>query len=114
MVCVPLDVEGRQNATDSFLRCARANRCMALDHGRLYTCSLIPYVKYFNRRFGTRLEVTPHDYIDIHSVESFDSILDFICKPMPFCRHCNLKGTVGNIKFGISRRERSEWTGSDD
>lgn len=23
MVCVPLDVEGRQNATDSFLRCAR-------------------------------------------------------------------------------------------
>lgn len=114
MVCVPLDVEGRQNATDSFLRCARANRCIALDHGRLYTCSLIPYVKYFNRRFGTRLEVTPHDYIDIHSVESFDSILDFICKPMPFCRHCNLKDTVGNIKFGISRRERSEWTGSDD
>jgi len=114
MVCVPLDVKGRQDATDSFLRCARANRCIALDHGRLYTCSLIPYVKYFNQRFCTKLEVTPDDYIDIHKIDSFDNILDFICRPMPFCRHCNLKGTVGNIKFGISRRERAEWTGTED
>lgn len=112
MVCVPLDVEGHQDATDSFLRCARANRCIALDHGLLYTCSLIPYVKYFNQRFGTKLEVTSGDYIDIYNIESFDNILDFVCKPMPFCRYCNLKRTVGNIKFSISRREQAEWTGS--
>lgn len=111
MVCVPLDLEGRQDGRDSFLRCARANRCISLDHGKLYTCSLIPYVKYFNQKFGTKLAIEPSDYMDIHQADSFGQILDFTCKPAPFCRYCNLKGTVGNIKFGISRHERSEWTG---
>ena len=111
MECVPLDLEGRQDARDSFLRCARANRCIALDNGKIYTCSLIPYVKYFNRQFNQRLEVTAADCLDIYKVGSLDEILDFLCKPMPFCRYCDVKGTKRGIKFGVSRKEITEWIG---
>lgn len=113
MQCVPLDMEGKQDGQDSFLRCSRANRCISLDGGKIYTCSLIPYVKYFNKHFNKELIVSPNDYIDIYKVESIDEILDFVCKPMPFCRYCNIKGTIGDIGFGVSKKEISEWTGAD-
>lgn len=115
MQCIPLDLEGKQDARDSFLRCSRANRCVSLDNGKIYTCSLIPYVKYFNKQFGKDLALTPKDYIDIYEeAESIDDVLDFVCKPMPFCRYCNIKGMTGNIKFGISKKEITEWIGENN
>lgn len=111
MMCAPLDISGKQDARDSFLRCNSANRCIAMDNGRIYTCSLIPYVKYFNAQFKQHLQVTDKDYIDIYKVKSIDEILDFISHPMPFCRYCNRKGIIWDIGFGISRRDISEWTG---
>lgn len=113
MQCVPLDLEGRQDGRDSFLRCSRANRCIALDSGRLYTCSMIPYVKYFNERFHKNLAVSENDFLDIYRVETIEEILAFICRPMPFCRYCNIKGTILDIPFGISKKEMKEWTGHE-
>ena len=110
MQCIPLDLKGEQDPNDSFLRCARANRCISLDNGKLYTCSLIPYVKYFNKQFGKQLVVSPNDFIDIYQAKSGDELLDFVNKPMPFCRYCNIKGTIWDIGFGISKKEINEWT----
>ncbi|NDV47348.1 radical SAM protein [Paludibacter sp. 221] len=112
MQCIPLDVEGKQDARDSFLRCSRANRCISLDGGKIYTCSLIPYVKYFNKHFNKDLVVSPADYIDIYEAKSGDEILDFVSKPVPFCRYCNIKGTIWDIGFGVSKKDISEWTGA--
>lgn len=111
MQCLPLDLAGKQNAKDSFLRCARANRCISLDNGKIYTCSLIPYVKYFNKYYNKQLEVSSKDYIDIYSAKSLNEILHFVSQPMPFCRYCNIKGTIDNIEFGISKKDITEWTG---
>lgn len=111
MQCTPLDLEGKQNGKDSFLRCSRANRCVAMDNGKMYTCSLIPYVKYFNTQFNKDLKITNKDYLDIYKVKNADEILDFLCKPMPFCRYCNIKGTIYDIGYGISKKEISEWIG---
>jgi len=111
MMCAPLDLSGKQNARDSFLRCNSANRCIAMDNGRIYTCSLIPYVKYFNAQFGQNLMVTEKDYIDIYKVKNIEEILEFVSKPMPFCRYCNRKGIIWDIGFGISRKDITEWTG---
>lgn len=111
MMCAPLDLSGKQDARDSFLRCNSANRCIAMDNGRIYTCSLIPYVKYFNAQFDKKLHVTEKDYIDIHKAKSIDEILAFVSRPMPFCRYCNRKGIIWDIGFGISRKEISEWIG---
>ena len=111
LLCLPLDLEGKQNAQDSFLRCARANRCISLDNGKIYTCSLIPYVKYFNKQFNQDLIVSPNDYIDIYKAKSVDEILNFVSKPMPFCRYCNMKGVVRDIPFDITKKNIAEWTG---
>jgi len=111
MQCSPLDLTGKQNARDSFLRCNSANRCISLDNGRIYTCSLIPYVKYFNAHFKQDLKVTEKDYIDIYKAKNIEEILEFIAKPMPFCRYCNRKGMIWDIGFGISKKDMSEWTG---
>jgi MoaA/NifB/PqqE/SkfB family radical SAM enzyme len=111
MQCLPLDLKGEQNAHDSFLRCSRANRCVSLDNGRIYTCSLIPYIKYFNAHFAQNLPVTQDDYMDIHKAKNIDEILDFLCRPMPFCRFCNQRGIILDIGYGVSQKEISEWTG---
>ena len=111
MQCMPLDLEGKQNVMDSFLRCSAANRCIALDNGKIYTCTTIPYVKYFNLRFNENLKVSEYDYLDIHKVESFDEIMNFLCTPPPFCRYCNQKGIIKDISFDVSKKSIDEWTG---
>ena len=110
MQCSPLDLAGKQDPRDSFLRCNSANRCIALDNGRIYTCSLIPYVKYFNAHFNENLIVTENDYLEVQKVKNINEILKFISRPMPFCRYCNRKDTIWDIGFGISKKEISEWT----
>jgi MoaA/NifB/PqqE/SkfB family radical SAM enzyme len=113
MMCAPLDLSGKQDGRDSFLRCNSANRCIAMDNGRVYTCSLIPYVKYFNAQFKQQLQVTAQDSIDLHKAGSIHEILEFVAHPMPFCRYCNRKGIIWDIGFGISRKEMSEWTSKE-
>lgn len=110
MQLIPLDVEGKQDPKDSFLRCGTANRCIAVDNGKLYTCTLIPYIKYFNNTFDKNLKVTENDYIDIYKATDLNEILHFISKPMPFCKYCNMKGVVDGIPFDISKKNITEWT----
>ncbi|MCL2073831.1 MAG: radical SAM protein [Marinilabiliaceae bacterium] len=111
MQCVPLDITGCQNRKDSFLRCSAANRCIALDNGKIYTCTTIPYIKYFNNHFNQNLEVSKHDYINIYEAKNFDEIMTFLSKPMPFCRFCNQKGIIWDIGYGVSKGKIEEWTG---
>jgi len=113
MQCLPLDLSGAQNARDSFLRCSAANRCIALDNGKIYTCTTIPYVKYFNAHFGKNLPVTEADYLDIFEAKNIDEIRKFLCKPMPFCRFCNQKGMIWDIGYGVSQKDIREWTGGN-
>jgi len=111
MQCMPLDLSGKQNVKDSFLRCSAANRCIVLDNGKIYTCTTIPYIKYFNLSFGKNIKVAEQDYLDIYKVGSFDEILSFLCTPPPFCRYCNQKGMIWNIDFEVSKKNMEEWTG---
>lgn len=52
-----MDVEGRQDGSRNFLLCHRANTCVYLQHGRLYTCTVAPTVYHFNKYFGTEMKV---------------------------------------------------------
>ncbi|MDR1357309.1 MAG: radical SAM protein [Tannerellaceae bacterium] len=111
MQCSPLDIEGKQDPRESFLMCNSANRCISLSEGKIYTCSLIPYIKYFNSYFKQNLAVTENDYIDIFEAKNIDEIMNFLCKPMPFCRYCNKKGMIWDIGYGVSKKDITEWTG---
>lgn len=110
MMCIPIDVEGKQNAEDSFLRCSRANRCVAVDNGNIYPCSLIPYIKYFNKQFNQNLQIGDKDFLPLNKAKSLDEILNFISNPVPFCRFCDIKSTVWDIGYGRSTKSLSEWT----
>jgi len=49
--------------------------------------------------------------LDVHKAGGIDDILAFISQPVPFCRYCNLKGTIWDIGYGVSKKAIEEWTG---
>lgn len=104
-----LDVTGTQKGAENFVRCYMANSCIFLYHGRLYPCSVIPNTRFFNRHFGQQLQESPEDSIDIFKALSADEILNFLCKPVPFCRYCNLDKRRGDVKWEISKKSATEW-----
>jgi len=62
-----------------------------------------------SRKCGNTREVTEHDVLDIHKVQSLDEIIEFLYTPKPFCRYCNRRGVELGIPYGISKKEISEW-----
>jgi organic radical activating enzyme len=106
---MPLDIQGKQNIKWNFLRCYRANTCISLIDGKLSTCFTPLYIKDINKYFGQNFVVTEEDYIDIYKVKNIGEILDFLCKPIPFCRYCAIKDYKLGIPWGISKKESKEW-----
>ena len=104
------DADGKQNAERNFYRCYFGNNCIQVDSGKLYNCSLITCVKYFNSRFGKDMRVTPEDYVDIYEQGDIKRILEFLAKPVPFCRYCNLDKVKYGERWEPSKREMAEWT----
>lgn len=105
-----MDLEGKQNIQTNFKNCSRANQCITLKRGRLYTCSLAPHICHFNKAFGKDLPLTEQDSIDIYQAKSGGEILSFLCKPIPFCRFCNLTAMKYGMDWERSRKDISEWT----
>jgi MoaA/NifB/PqqE/SkfB family radical SAM enzyme len=106
-----LDLHGKQNISRSFKACLKSNDCPQLYEGRIYPCPTIAYIKYFNLAFNEDIQITKSDYIDIYEIESFDDILTFLSKPVPFCRYCNPYKDVYNIDWAMSKANISEWSG---
>jgi MoaA/NifB/PqqE/SkfB family radical SAM enzyme len=105
-----LDLDGGQDVKESYAYCFRANQCTVLQEGKIYLCSLMPWIHYFNEYFEKDLKVSEGDYIDIYKVKEFEEILEFLGKPVPFCKYCNTKKMVYNKKWEISKKEITEWT----
>lgn len=107
----PINLKGSSDIKLNFGLCVRANACVALSHGRLFTCTFAPNVHHLNHKFGTDIEITPADYIDIYGSVSADEILDFLARPIPACRYCNMKNSVVRpIDWGITNGRLEEWT----
>jgi MoaA/NifB/PqqE/SkfB family radical SAM enzyme len=109
MFYFPFDLQGNQNGPESFAKCTAANNCVVLYEGKLATCFPILCVKYFNNYFKQNLEVTEGDYIDIYKVKDAQKILDFLHKPIPFCKYCNVKARKFDLPWGNSKKDISEW-----
>jgi MoaA/NifB/PqqE/SkfB family radical SAM enzyme len=104
----PLDLDGKQNIEKSHRLCELANFCIQLIDGKLYQCETTAFVKYFNQYFNKNLEISENDYIDIYQVKNLDEILEFLCKPAPFCRYCKTK-KVDFVAWEHSKKEMGEW-----
>lgn len=94
----PLNLEGTENPEWNFRNCFLANNCLILENGRLYTCSYIPNIRHFNKFFNKNIPVSVNDYINIHKVRNYQEVLQFLAKPIPFCKYCDVK----NRKYGIT------------
>ncbi len=105
----PFDTNGEQDIVDNFMNCFHANHCRELHHGKMYTCTIIPHAKHFNKKFNIHLLEDAKDSIDIHTKATAIEILEFLAKPIPFCRYCNVKHRSFGHKWHKSRKEINEW-----
>ena len=83
------------------VECYQMNQCSVLRGGRIYMCPLSAKVEHFNTKYGHTFDIPGHDYIDIYTAQSFQEIAEFVSRPAPFCRYCD-----------IGSRERNEWSHS--
>jgi MoaA/NifB/PqqE/SkfB family radical SAM enzyme len=106
---LPIDLEGTQSAEDSFRRCSGITNCPLYRDGRLYPCAYPPYVDAFTERFG--LDGPCASDADSISVRDNDgaAIVEFMKRPIPFCRHCDFNHFV-EYEWDRSKREIDEWT----
>jgi MoaA/NifB/PqqE/SkfB family radical SAM enzyme len=106
---IPFDIAGTQDTVDSFMHCFHANNCRELVNGHIYTCSVAPHAKHFNKYFEKNMMFSDRDSIDIYKANDMREILDFLSKPIPFCRYCNVNGRTFGHKWKISKKIIQEW-----
>jgi len=105
----PLDLAGKQDPVTNFLKCRDANNCISLRDGKLFTCVIPPNVHHFNKYFNQNLVVCERDSIDIYKAKDIDVILNFLAKPIPFCRFCDVDGRKYDLEWKTSKKEIKEW-----
>jgi hypothetical protein len=103
------DIKGTQNIYESFSNCSKANTCIHLYDGKLYTCPTIPCIRFLNNYFNQEFKISENDYIDIYEVKDIGEVFDFLCKPVPFCRYCNISKIKTGLKWDVSKKDISEW-----
>jgi organic radical activating enzyme len=105
-----LDLSGSQDGKKSFKHCCMAACTIALQNGRLATCSFVFTMRHFNRYFNQNIPVTDADSIDIYQAKNMQEIVDFLNHQIPLCRFCKSMGT--EIVSGWRKSEKSitEWT----
>lgn len=104
-----LNLEGSSNTLLNFTNCYLANNCITLKNGKLFTCGLPSNIEHFNNFFKTNLEITKYDYIDIYEANNYNEILQFLAKPIPFCRYCNINKWHSIGKWTISKKDIQEY-----
>ena len=106
---LPIDPDGTQDPKDSFRRCSGITNCPLYKDGRLYPCAYPAYVDAFSRRFGlTGLVATDADSISVRDNDGA-SIMEFMRRPVPFCRHCDFDH-FEEYPWDHSKRTIDEWT----
>jgi hypothetical protein len=108
---LPIDVTGSHDATRAFQRCGGVNNCPLLRDGRLYPCAYVAYIDILKDRFALDgMEVTDADSISIFEDHGPYEIFDFLRRPVPWCRHCDLDA-ITEHQWARSERTLSEWVG---
>ena len=102
-----LDLNGEQNPDSAYKNCV-LKKCVALKHGKVFTCCTSAHIDQFNNYFNKNLELSEDDYVDIYKANSFDEIIQKISNPIPFCKYCK-PAQWEYTKWEHSKKEISEW-----
>jgi len=92
----------------SYFYCATSvTPSLQLYKGKIYGCSRMMFIPYFNERFKTDFQLSEGDYIDIYNTTP-EEIYKFKISRKPFCRyHDRTLDTL--TEWGISERKLEEW-----
>jgi len=101
------DINGTQNIKNTFNKCTM-KRCHQLYEGKIYMCTPPTCIKYINNHFQKEFKVTANDYLDIYQIENVKVLLNYLRKPIPFCRYCNTN-VKNKVLWGASKKEIEEW-----
>lgn len=107
---LPMNLLEKQNYRRNYMICTIGNMWPLLKNGILYPCPLPPNIEHFNKYFKKEIELSPMDGIDIYRAKDANEILDFLCRPIPFCGNCNVKERTRNYKWKTSKRSLDEWS----
>ena len=104
------DLTGKQNVEDNFAKCYRGNGCITLRHGRLYTCVMAAHLHHLKECFDLeQVHISKRNSIDIYDAKSAEEISEFLTKPVPACRYCDLSKEKTYIPFQQTERKLEEW-----
>ena len=104
-----IDKFGKQNALENFLNCYRANFCITLEHGRLYTCIVPAHIRHYIKRFHLEMDNFLSDGIDIYKAKTAKEIQEFLIKPIRACAFCNTAKWRNGLKWERSKQSIEEW-----
>ena len=106
---LPIDLSGGQDAANSFKRCEGLCNCAMVRHGRIYPCAYAAYADVLAEKFGlSGLEAGAADSMALHNGSDGQEIMDFLMKPIPWCRHCDYDSFT-MYPWGRSQRQLDEW-----
>jgi len=101
------DESGGSEPARTFANCRRLFYCPFLREGRIYTCSEPALAHIPARSFGVELSVCEADSVDIHGDVTGYDVLEYLSKPIPWCRFCTTDWP--SVEWGLSKRAREEW-----
>uniref|UniRef100_UPI002607C805 radical SAM protein n=1 Tax=Helicobacter sp. UBA3407 TaxID=1946588 RepID=UPI002607C805 len=104
-----LEPKGNLDIFNAFTNCHQVGNCTHFGNGKLYPCNIVPNIHYFNSAFNQNLPITPLDSIDIYKAKDYNEILQFLAKPIPFCRFCNLAKWKSIGEWKTSKKDISEY-----
>lgn len=106
---IPFDITGGQDPRVNFINCFHANHCVYLQNGKIYTCSIAACVRHFNHFFKKNLPDNESNGIDIYKASTMSEILEFLAKPIPLCKYCNVLKRSYNHPWKVSQKTIEEW-----
>ncbi|MCL2661921.1 MAG: radical SAM protein [Oscillospiraceae bacterium] len=104
----PLDMTGKQ-PFGNFICCYEFNQFAVVNGGKVYACSILPFIHRFNKFFAKDLVVSKEDYLDIHQVKDFMELANFLSKPPAFCKYCDVKNRRAVGVWEYSKRTIDEY-----
>ena len=109
LIKYPFDLTGKYNPEYNYYHCFRANGCVTLKNGKLYTCVMAANFHILKEKFNLDVPLSERNGIDIYKATSAKEISEFLCKPIPFCRYCALDKKPEEYEWQTSKKDINEW-----